>query len=103
ALMQEAAYESLLKRTRQHYHQRIVHLLEAQFPATTVTQPELVAHHATAAGLTAQAVHYWHTAAQRAIERSAHVEALRHLRQALAVLQRLPATRSAHQRGQELL
>jgi predicted ATPase len=103
ALMQEAAYASLVKRTRQHYHQRIVHLLEAQFPETTGTQPELVAHHATAAGLTAQAVHYWHTAAQRAVARSAHVEAIRHLRQGLAVLQTLPETPARRQREVDLL
>jgi predicted ATPase len=45
ALIQDAAYESLLKSTRQHYHQRIAHVLEEQFPETTVTQPELIAHH----------------------------------------------------------
>jgi predicted ATPase len=103
ALLQEAAYASLLKRTRQHYHQRLVHLLEVQFPETIVTQPELVAHHATAAGLTAQAVHYWHTAAQRAVERSAHGEAIRHLRQGLAVLQTLPETPERCQREVDML
>src|SRR5262249_42788954 len=51
ALIQEAAYESLLKSTRQQYHQRIAQVLEAQFPETTATQPELLAHHCTAAGL----------------------------------------------------
>ena len=103
ALIQEAAYESLLKRTRQHYHQRIVHILEAQFPETTGTHPELVAHHATEAGLTAQAVHYWHTAAHRAVERSAHVEAIQHLRQGLAVLQTLPETPERRQREVDML
>jgi predicted ATPase len=93
----------LLKRTRQHYHQRIVHILEAQFPETTGTQPERVAHHATEAGLTAQAVHYWHTAAQRAVARSAHVEAIRHLRQGLAVLQTLPETPARRQREVDML
>jgi class 3 adenylate cyclase/DNA-binding winged helix-turn-helix (wHTH) protein/predicted ATPase len=103
ALIQDAAYESLLKRTRQHYHQRIAHILEEQFPETTVTQPELVAHHATEAGLTAQAVHYWHMAAQRAVERSAHVEAIKHLRQGLAVLQTLPETPERLQREVDML
>ena len=46
ALIQEAAYESVLKRRRQHTHQRIVQVLEAQFPETASTQPELLAHHA---------------------------------------------------------
>ena len=50
ALIQDAAYESLLKSTRQQYHQRIAQVLEAQFPETAETQPELVAHHCTEAG-----------------------------------------------------
>ena len=47
ALIQEAAYQSLLKSTRQRYHQRTAQILEAQFPETVETQPELVAHHYT--------------------------------------------------------
>ena len=66
ALIQDAAYESLLKSTRQQYHQRIAQVLEAQFPETAETQPELLAHHYTEAGLTEQAVRYWHQAGQRA-------------------------------------
>ena len=56
ALIQEAAYQSLLKSTRQQYHQRIAQVLEARFPEVTETQPELLAHHYTEAGLGAQAV-----------------------------------------------
>src|SRR5262249_37830899 len=92
ALIQDAAYESLLKSTRQQYHQRIAQVLEAQFPEITVTQPELVAHHYTEAGLTEQAVLYWHKAGQSAAQRSAHVEAIVHLRQGLALLKTLPET-----------
>src|SRR2546428_642977 len=92
ALIQDTAYESLLKSTRQHYHQRIGQVLEAQFPATVDQQPELLAHHYTEAGLTEKAVHYWHHAGQSAAKRSAHVEALAHLRQGLALLQTLPET-----------
>src|SRR5439155_26944241 len=92
ALIQDAAYQSLLKSTRQHYHQRIAQVLEEQFPETAEAQPELLAHHCTEAGLTEQAVRYWHTAGQRASERSAHVEAIAHLRQGLALLQTLPET-----------
>ena len=90
ALIQDAAYASLLKSTRQHYHQRIAQVLETQFPETAETQPELLAHYYTEAGLNSQAVDYWHTAGQRASERSAHVEAIRHLRSGLALLQTLP-------------
>jgi class 3 adenylate cyclase len=92
ALIRDAAYESLLKSTRQQYHQRIAQVLEAQFPETAEAQPELLAHHYTEAGLTGQAVAYWYKAGQRAIERSAHVEAITHLRQGLALLQTLPET-----------
>jgi len=98
ALIQDAAYESLLKSTRQHYHQRIADVLEEQFSETPVTQPELIAHHCTEAGLTEKAVHYWYQAGQRAIERSAHVEAISHLRQGLALLQTLPETLERTQR-----
>ena len=92
ALIQDAAYQSLLKSTRQHYHQRIAQVLEAQFPQTAEAQPELLAHHCTEAGLIEQAVGYWHKAGQSAIERSAHVEAIAHLRQGLALLQTLLET-----------
>ena len=94
ALIRDSAYESLLKSTRQQYHQRIAQVLEEQFAETTETQPELLAHHYTEAGLTEKAVHYWHRAAQRAAERSAHVEAINHLRTGLALLQTLPETRA---------
>jgi TOMM system kinase/cyclase fusion protein len=92
ALIQETAYQSLLKSTRQQYHQRIAQVLEAQFPATAETQPELLAHHYTAAGLPAQAIPYWQRAGQRASERSAYVEAIAHLTKGLQVLAALPET-----------
>jgi predicted ATPase len=92
ALIQDAAYQSLLKSTRQQYHQRITQVLEEQFPETIEAQPELVAQHCMAAGLTNHAVPYWYKAAQHAVERSAHVEAISHLRQGLALLQTLPET-----------
>jgi predicted ATPase len=92
ALIQDAAAQSLLKSTRQNYHQRIAQVLKAQFPETTAGQPELIAHHYTEAGLTEQAVYYWHQAGQSAAKRSAHVEAISHLRQGLALLPTLPET-----------
>src|SRR5262245_52501450 len=92
ALIQEAAYQSLLRSTRQRYHQRTAQVLEAQFLETIETQPELVAHHYTEAGLAEHAMSYWQRAGQRASERSAHVEAIGHLTKGLEVLQALPAT-----------
>jgi class 3 adenylate cyclase/predicted ATPase len=92
ALIRDIAYESLLRSTRQGYHQRVAQVLEAQFPETAATQPELLAHHCTEAGRNQQAVRYWHQAGQHAIQRSAYAEAIAHLTQALAVLKPLPPT-----------
>lgn len=92
ALVQEAAYQSLLRRTRQHLHQRIAQVLETQFPETVETQPELVAHHYTAAGLHEQALVYWQRAGERAVERSAVMEVVAHLTQGLEGLNTLPET-----------
>jgi predicted ATPase len=103
ALIQDAAYQSLLKSTRQQYHQRIAQVLEAQFAETAEAHPELLAHHYTEAGLTERAVYYWHTAAQQAVERSAHLEAITHLRQGLQLLQTLPETRERVQQEVDML
>jgi predicted ATPase len=92
ALVQDAAYASLLKSTRQQYHQQVAQMLEARFPATVETEPELVAHHYTEAGCYAQAVGYWQQAGQRAMQRSANVEAIAHLRQGIELLTTLPDT-----------
>jgi TOMM system kinase/cyclase fusion protein len=98
ALIQDTAYQSLLKSTRQQYHQRIAQVLEARFAELVETQPELLAHHYTEAGLIEQAVGYWHKAGQKASERSAHVEAINHLTRGLEVLTMLPDTpERAHQ------
>jgi predicted ATPase len=98
ALIQEAAYQSLLRSTRQQYHQRIAQVLETQFPERCETQPELLAQHYTEAGLIAQAVEAWRRAGQRAAERSAHAEAVSHLSRGLEVLATLPDTHAlAHE------
>jgi class 3 adenylate cyclase/tetratricopeptide (TPR) repeat protein len=102
ALIQDAAYESLLKSTRQQYHQRITQVLEAQFPETAETQPELLAQHYTAAGLHAQALSYWQRAGQRALERSAHREAVGCFEQALSTLPHLPETRGTREQAIDL-
>src|SRR5262249_8523885 len=92
ALIQDTAYQSLLKSTRQQYHQQIARMLEEHFPDTKETQPELLAHHYTEAGLAEQALPYWQRAGERAIERSAHIEAINHLTKGLELLQSLPST-----------
>jgi predicted ATPase len=92
ALIQDAAYASLLKSTRQRLHQQIVQLCEARFPEVVATQPEVVARHCTAAGQDEAAIAYWQRAGQRALQGSAHAEAVAHLTQGLAVLTTLPET-----------
>jgi predicted ATPase len=95
ALIQEAAYQSLLKSTRQQFHQRIAQVFETRFPAAVETQPEVVAQHYTAAGCTEQAVHYWHRAGQHAsdlLAYSAYTEAVSHLTTGIELLTTLPET-----------
>jgi class 3 adenylate cyclase/predicted ATPase len=91
-LIQETAYQSLLKSTRQQYHQRTAQVLVERFPETVETQPELAAHHYTEAGLNAQAVAYWQRAGQHALQSSANPEAVQHLTTGLALLAMLPET-----------
>jgi tetratricopeptide (TPR) repeat protein len=92
ALIQDAAYQSLLKSKRQQYHQQIARALEERLPETMDTQPELLAHHYTEAGLMEQALLYWQKAGERAVQRSANVEAISHFTKGLELLKTLPAT-----------
>lgn len=92
ALIQEVAYQSLLKSTRQQYHQRIAQELAAHFPETAETQPELLAHHYTEASLRESAVSWWQRAGQRAVQHSAQTEAIRHFTTGLDLLTALPDT-----------
>src|SRR5262249_24823686 len=92
ALIQDAAYQSLLRSTRQQYHQRIAQVLEARFPERCATQPELLAHHYTEAGLTEQAVVYWHRAGQYASDRLGYLEAISHMTTGIGLLATLPET-----------
>jgi predicted ATPase len=86
ALVQEAAYESLLKRTRQQLHGRVVDVLRERFPERVESEPELVARHAEAAGRSDDAVTYYGRAGERAQARSAHEEAIGQLRKANVLL-----------------
>ena len=97
ALIQDAAYASLLRSTRQHYHRQIAQLLERRFAETVQTQPELLAHHYTQAGLAEPAITYWQRAAERANARAANTEAQRHLAKGLQLLATLPESRERHQ------
>jgi len=102
ALIQDAAYQSLLRSTCQQFHQRIAQVLVEQFPETAETQPELLAHHYTEAGRTAQAIPYWQRAGQQARQRSANPEAVQHLTMGLALLAMLPETPERDQQELDL-
>ncbi|MFQ5946574.1 MAG: AAA family ATPase, partial [Anaerolineae bacterium] len=90
ALVQDAAYESLLKSRRQQLHARIAQIIEDNFPEQAEVEPELLAHHYTEAKLPEPAMTYWRRAGERAVARSAHVEAIGHLKKGLTLLRDLP-------------
>ena len=92
ALIRDTAYQSLPKSKRQQLHRQIAQVLEGRFAETVETQPELIAHHYTEAGLAEQAILYWQKAGQRAIQSSANLEAVSHLTKGLDVLKTLPDT-----------
>ena len=98
ALVQEALYESLLKRERKRYHQLIAQVIEERFPNISATQPELLARHYDEAGSPAQAVEYWIRAGEQATRESANVEAINHATNALKALQKLPEGPERRQR-----
>jgi class 3 adenylate cyclase/predicted ATPase len=97
ALIQEAAVQSLLKRTRQQLHARIVEVLESRFPDLAESEPEVIARHYEQAGLVARAIFHYQRAGERAAERSANEEAIGHLRRALALVATLPDDRERDQ------
>jgi predicted ATPase len=103
ALLRDAAYQSLLRRTRQELHHRSAQVLETQFPETKATQPELLAQHYTEAGQTAPALAYWQQAGQQALDRSASAEAVSHFTHALDLLGTRPATPERDRHELELL
>ena len=102
ALIQDTAYQMLLKSTRQQYHRRIARILEAKPRDGTMFQPELLAHHYTEAGLGAQALPYWLQAGHGAYQRSANLEAIAHLTRGIQLLDALPPGRERIERELDL-
>jgi class 3 adenylate cyclase/tetratricopeptide (TPR) repeat protein len=90
ALIQDAAYQSLLTPKRVHYHQAIAEAIVGSHPDIVVTQPELIARHYTEGRRDDLALPYWKTAGERALERFANYEATDHFSNALALAERLP-------------
>jgi len=100
ALVQDAAYSTLLRGRRQELHAQIAKVLEARFADTVEAQPEVLARHYTEAGLALQAIAYWRRAGERAAKRSANLEAIAHFRRGLEMIEALP-DRADHA-GEEL-
>jgi class 3 adenylate cyclase/predicted ATPase len=90
ALVQDAAYSTLLRGRRQQLHGRIAAMLERQFPEIAAAQPELVAQHCTSAGAIEKAVQYWDRAGRMAVQRSTMAEAAAHFGKAIELLGSLP-------------
>jgi class 3 adenylate cyclase len=103
ALIQDAAYSTLLRGQRQELHTRIGRVLEERFPETAATQPEILAHHYTQGGLIDGAIAYWRKAGERALRRSATVEAVQHLSRAIELTRSLRATPERDRSELELL
>ena len=91
ALVQDAAYSTLLREPRRALHARIAETLEGQFTEIAENQPELLARHCTEAGLIEKAARFWGKAGQRSLARSALVEAIEQLTRALDQILTLPA------------
>jgi class 3 adenylate cyclase/tetratricopeptide (TPR) repeat protein len=102
ALVQDAAYSTLLRSRRLALHARIVATLEGHFAETVATQPALLARHCAKAGLADKAVAYWRKAGQQAMARSATMEAEENYRQGLAMLNTLPESSERDTRELEL-
>jgi TOMM system kinase/cyclase fusion protein len=100
ALVQDAAYGSLLRTTRLQYHRHIAQVLTEHFPAMVESAPELLAHHYTQASMMAEAVPCWLRAGERALHASAYPEAIAHLTTGLDLLKGLPM--GPERAGQEL-
>jgi class 3 adenylate cyclase/predicted ATPase len=98
ALIQDAAYSTLLRGARQNLHRRIAEQIVAKFADLAETQPEVVAHHCTVAQLNELAMDYWLKAGQRAADRSANVEAIGHLRRGMAMLDTVTAQEARNRR-----
>jgi serine/threonine protein kinase/predicted ATPase len=103
ALLEDALYNALVKGKRQQFHQRIAEAIETRFPQTVATQPELLAHHYSEAGLTEKAIGYWLKAGLRSRERSAEIEAISHLTRGLSLLETLRESLGRDTRELELL
>jgi len=100
ALVQDAAYDALLKSRRQELHAKIARVIEERFPNIKTAEPEVLAHHLTAAGLAQAAIPLWQRAGELALKRMALTEAISHLDKGLELVSTLP--RSSQRDASEL-
>jgi tetratricopeptide (TPR) repeat protein len=100
ALLQDAAYASLVKVKRQDHHRRVADVLESRFPLVIEAQPELLAHHLTEAGVVDRATDAWFKAGMKSLARWAHAEAIGHFQRGLTLLRGLEE--SLERDGQEM-
>jgi predicted ATPase/class 3 adenylate cyclase len=103
ALVQDAAYQSLLRSKQRQYHLQIARVLEERFPEIADAQPELLAHHYTQAVIANKAITYWQAAGQKAVRRSANAEAINHLTRGLELLKTMPESPERFQQELTLL
>jgi class 3 adenylate cyclase/tetratricopeptide (TPR) repeat protein len=103
ALVQDAAYQSLLRSTRQRYHKRIAQVLAQQFPELARLQPELLAQHYAGAGMPEESAQHWFLAGQRSTAKGAYFEASNQFTRGLEQVAQLPASRERDQRELALL
>ena len=99
ALIQDAAYENLLKSRRQALHRRVAGILRDKFPGIAAAEPEVLAYHFTQAGLDEPAIEWWGKAGDQALNRSAYVETIEHFGKAISLANGL-ATSPALRREQ---
>jgi predicted ATPase len=97
ALIQDAAYHSLLRSTRQQYHEKVAHLIEGHFPEKVKRQPEILAHHYAEAGFSIKAIELLIQAGKVALLNSANLEAIQHLKKGLRLLTKIPDSKEKKQ------
>jgi predicted ATPase len=97
-LIQDAAYENLLKSRRAVLHRRVAEVLRDKFADVAASKPEVLAHHFAQAGLDEAAIEWWGKAGDQALRRSAYIEAIEHLGKAIGVAESLPDEHVVRQR-----
>jgi class 3 adenylate cyclase/predicted ATPase len=102
AMVQDIAYESLLKSQRRRWHERIADTLRDLFPETAAAAPEIAAHHFTQAGLVEEAVEWWGKAGNRALRSSAYHEAIAHFTKAIGLAEALNESPAGQSRRLQL-